>query len=63
VNALVVSYYRSPEFRGLKASTQGVRRNILDRSVDELRALHPCGPPIGLMFFDNEDEEEPFDAA
>jgi len=30
-NALVVSYYRSPEFRGLKASTQGVRRNIIER--------------------------------
>jgi integrase len=30
-NALVVSYYRSPEFRGLKSSTQAVRRNILER--------------------------------
>ena len=31
VDALVVSYYRSPEFRGLKASTQQVRRNIIER--------------------------------
>jgi integrase len=30
VNALIVSYYRSPEFRGLKASTQTVRRNIVE---------------------------------
>jgi integrase len=30
-DALCVSYYRSPEFRGLKASTQGVRRNVLER--------------------------------
>jgi hypothetical protein len=30
-NALVVSYYRSPEFRGLAASTQAVRRNIIER--------------------------------
>jgi integrase len=30
-NALVVSYYRSPEFRGLKASTQVMRRNIIER--------------------------------
>jgi integrase len=30
-NALCVSYYRSPEFRGLKASTQTVRRNIIER--------------------------------
>jgi hypothetical protein len=31
VNALIVSYYRSPEFRGLKASTQTMRRNIIER--------------------------------
>jgi integrase len=30
-NALVVSYYRAPEFRGLKASTQAVRWNIIER--------------------------------
>jgi integrase len=30
-SALCVSYYGSPEFLGLKASTQGVRRNILER--------------------------------
>jgi hypothetical protein len=30
-SALCVSYYGSPEFRGLKASTQKVRRNILER--------------------------------
>ena len=30
-DALCVSYYRSPEFRGLKESTQGVRRNIIER--------------------------------
>jgi integrase len=29
-NALVVSYYKSPEFRGLKASTAAVRRNIIE---------------------------------
>jgi integrase len=34
-NALCVSYYRSPEFRGLKASTQGVRRNIIERFRNE----------------------------
>jgi integrase len=30
VNSLVVSYYKSPEFRGLKASTAKVRRNIIE---------------------------------
>src|SRR6266478_10087049 len=30
VNALIVSYYRSPEFRGLRTSTQTVRRNIIE---------------------------------
>ena len=34
-NALCVSYYRSPEFRGLKASTQAVRRNIIERFRNE----------------------------
>lgn len=31
VNALAVAYYRSPEFRGLKATTQVVRRGIIER--------------------------------
>jgi len=31
INALVVAYYRSPEFKGLKSSTQGVRRGIIER--------------------------------
>src|SRR5262245_21838526 len=35
VNALIVSYYRSPEFRGLKASTQAMRRNVLERFRNE----------------------------
>ena len=30
-NALCVSYYRSPEFRGLQESTQTLRRNIIER--------------------------------
>jgi integrase len=34
-NALCVSYYRSPEFRGLKASTQVMRRNIIERFRNE----------------------------
>src|SRR6516164_2959836 len=34
-NALCVSYYRSPEFRGLKASTQAMRRNIIERFRNE----------------------------
>jgi integrase len=34
-NALCVSYYRSPEFRGLKLSTQVVRRNIIERFRNE----------------------------
>jgi integrase len=34
-NALCVSYYRSPEFRGLKPSTQTMRRNIIERFRDE----------------------------
>lgn len=37
VNALIVSYDKSPEFRGLKPSTQAVRRNIIER---ELRTPH-----------------------
>jgi integrase len=43
-NALCVSYYRSPEFRGLKESTQAVRRNIIER----FRAIHGEKPLKGL---------------
>jgi integrase len=35
LDALVVSYYRSPEFRALKPSTQHHRRRILDRFCPE----------------------------
>ncbi len=35
INALVVSYYRSPEFRGLKASTQKARRYIIEAFRNE----------------------------
>jgi integrase len=34
-DALCVSYYRSPEFRGLEASTQKVRRYIIERFRSE----------------------------
>ena len=30
-NSLCVSYYKSPEFRGLQESTQAVRRNIIEK--------------------------------
>jgi integrase len=43
-NALCVSYYRSPDFRGLKASTQVMRRNIIER----FRNLHGDKPLKGL---------------
>jgi integrase len=43
-DALCVSYYRSPEFRGLKASTQAMRRNIIER----FRAVHGGKPLRGL---------------
>jgi integrase len=43
-SALCVSYYGSPEFRGLQASTQTVRRNILER----FRADHGHLPLTGL---------------
>src|SRR5262245_54962646 len=39
-DALCVSYFRSPEFRGLKASTQKVRRYIIER----FRAEHGRKP-------------------
>jgi integrase len=35
VNALCVSYYRSPEYRGLKTSTQTKRRQIIERFRNE----------------------------
>jgi integrase len=35
LDALCVSYYRSPEFRGLEASTQKVRRYIIERFRSE----------------------------
>jgi integrase len=35
VNALCVSYYRSPEFRGLNLSTQTQRRQIIERFRNE----------------------------
>ena len=44
-NALVVSYYRSPEFRGLKLSTQQARRNVIER----FRAVHGDKPLKGLQ--------------
>ena len=44
LDALCVSYYRSPEFRGLKASTQAVRRNIIER----FRVQHGIKPVKGL---------------
>jgi integrase len=43
-DALCVSYYRSPDFLGLKTSTQSVRRNIIER----FRALHGSKPLKGL---------------
>jgi integrase len=35
INALVVSYYRSPEFRGLKPSTQAARHCMIERFRNE----------------------------
>lgn len=43
-DALCVSYYRSPEFRGLKNSTQTMRRNIIER----FRLAHGNKPLKGL---------------
>jgi integrase len=43
-NALVVSYYRSPEFRGLKESTRTVRYNI----IESFRRQHGDKPLKGL---------------
>jgi integrase len=44
VNALIVSYYRSPEFRGLKASTATVRKNI----IEAFRREHGDKPLVRL---------------
>jgi integrase len=35
INALILSYYRSPEFRDLKASSQKVRRNVIEKFRNE----------------------------
>lgn len=43
-NALCVSYYRSPEFRDLKPSTQVMRRNI----IEKFRLAHGDKPMNGL---------------
>jgi hypothetical protein len=43
-NALCVSYYRSPEFRDLKSSTQAMRRNI----IEKFRLAHGSKPLKGL---------------
>jgi integrase len=44
VNALCVSYYRSPEFRDRKPSTQVMRRNI----IEKFRLAHGNKPLKGL---------------
>jgi integrase len=44
VNALIVSYYGSPDFRRLKASTAAVRRNIIER----FRSAHGDKPVARL---------------
>jgi integrase len=44
LNALVTSYYTSPEFRGLKASSQKVRRQVIEKFRGE-RA--PSGQTFG----------------
>ena len=44
MNALIVKYYRSPEFRGLKASTQAARRGILE----PFRSQHGTKPVARL---------------
>lgn len=43
-DALCVSYYRSPDFRGLRPSTQSARRNILE----PFRLAHGSKPVKGL---------------
>ena len=44
LNALIVKYYRSPEFRGLKASTQTARRSI----IESFRRQHGTKPVARL---------------
>lgn len=44
ISALCVSYYRSPGFLNLKKSTQGVRRNI----IEKFRSRHGDKPVEGL---------------
>jgi integrase len=44
LNALIVKYYRSPEFRGLKASTQTARRSI----IEPFRHQHGTKPVVRL---------------
>jgi integrase len=43
-DALCVSYFRSPDFRGLRPSTQMARRNI----IEPFRAVHGTKPLKGL---------------
>jgi hypothetical protein len=44
IRALAVSYYNSVTFRSMKASTQAVYRNIIDRFCDEAdKKGHKCG--------------------
>src|SRR5262245_20534149 len=44
VNALIVGYYQSPDFKGLKASTQITRRNI----IEAFRREHGDKPLVRL---------------
>ena len=44
-SALVVNYYRSPEFRGMKPSTQQSRRSVIER----FRREHGSKPLKGLQ--------------
>jgi hypothetical protein len=44
VNALIVSYFASPAFKDLKASTQAMRRNI----IEAFRAEYGDLPVTGL---------------
>jgi len=44
INSLIVSYYRSPEFQGLKASTRTVRK----RAIEGFRLEHGAKPTARL---------------
>jgi integrase len=44
MNALIIKYYQSPEFRGLKASTQTARRSI----IESFRRQHGTKPVARL---------------